>query len=524
MVWGHFHRQERQVLTRLRRALKSVKGDLRLPFGLFDVDEEAEKWAADYEPFLINLLKQEYRRVNGRTFNPSHPAAVRAIGERVLQFSRLPNRTTGLKIKRALEVGFQNGEDVEQIASRIQQVFRQAKRSRTRLIARTEVFGASNFATYLGAVDGGMGWKMWITSRDERVRFSHRIDGQVKKIDEYFELADGRKMPYPQDFNERCIMVPLHENPYAATTPVQPQPEPPAPETYQEDPFPDIPFGTQPPERWGNDFSGIPDVHDKFIELFGDDIKQIHAAEKAILDKVSTGRLTDNELEQYFYEAMERGVKFFRKLADTIKPANLPHGKIKYKFKKGLAYDPENEMFAPYSEDVARRWGDKLFNARAFDDFLDEVIKIFERFVPEGKTMELKIFNVQASSGTYFYPRKGKEAIVIEGRTNPISAILHEMQHALEYYFDKNEVMRKYFELRTAADPPGAPTKYDEFVYDYMGTDYLVRTQGVVNLTEILPSLWSSLFRGMSPQEARAVFEEAQIVSLFVAFLRGWFY
>ena len=48
---------------------------------------------------------------------------------------------------------------------------------------------------------------MWITSRDDRVRDSHQIDGDVVNVDENFSLADGSSVSFPQDFQERCIII-----------------------------------------------------------------------------------------------------------------------------------------------------------------------------------------------------------------------------------------------------------------------------------------------------------------------------
>ena len=78
-----------------------------------------------------------------------------------------------------------------------------AKTSRAATIARTEAMGAANAGTQSALVQGEFLRKMWITSRDDRVRSEHQIDGEVVKVEDSFSLG----VAFPQAINERCIII-----------------------------------------------------------------------------------------------------------------------------------------------------------------------------------------------------------------------------------------------------------------------------------------------------------------------------
>ncbi|MEK0337615.1 MAG: phage minor head protein, partial [Nitrosopumilus sp.] len=78
------------------------------------------------------------------------------------------------------------------LQKRVRKVFSIADKTRAIKIARTEVISSANKATLeayrqSGVVKG----KRWLTAGDDRVRDSHKIDGQKVKLDEMFTLLSG---------------------------------------------------------------------------------------------------------------------------------------------------------------------------------------------------------------------------------------------------------------------------------------------------------------------------------------------
>lgn len=213
---GYFDRQQREVLQRFDDQFKDlalieekqIETVIEVVGAIFDFDLWVNELKELGEPLLVQIVSDAALEwIDGDDFDTTHPSVRFALGERVRLFSELPNTTTKIKLQNAIREGFSANESIEQIKDRIKKIFVEASEARAQLIARTEAVGAANFGTQQGLLQGGWLFKMWITSRDNRVRESHKIDGQVKPIDAFFTLNDGRTMEFPHDFNERCIII-----------------------------------------------------------------------------------------------------------------------------------------------------------------------------------------------------------------------------------------------------------------------------------------------------------------------------
>ena len=126
------------------------------------------------------------------------------------------NGTTQARIAEMLAEAAQAGDSVDQIARRIDAIFRDKARSRA--IARTEVGMANQSGTTEGfRLSEVVEEKAWNTSRDSAVRDSHAIDGQTVRLDQLFELRSGTRAEFPLDprlppadlVNCRCFVTPL---------------------------------------------------------------------------------------------------------------------------------------------------------------------------------------------------------------------------------------------------------------------------------------------------------------------------
>jgi len=133
------------------------------------------------------------------TFNVKNPAIQRLVQEKVEKFSFEVNDTTLKALKREFAQGVELGEGIPQIAKRVGKVFDIAKKSRTNLIARTEIIGTTNRGALEGYKQSGVvKGKTWITSRDGLVRDIHALmDGQTVPLDEAF--SNG--LEHPGDWN-----------------------------------------------------------------------------------------------------------------------------------------------------------------------------------------------------------------------------------------------------------------------------------------------------------------------------------
>ena len=94
------------------------------------------------------------------------------------------------------------GATMAQIAKEIGEKFDDLSRYSAYRIARTEVVGASNYGSYVGAKSTGipMG-RFWITSRDSRVRDEHeKMDGKMVGMDDSFTMPNGDVLTFPGDY------------------------------------------------------------------------------------------------------------------------------------------------------------------------------------------------------------------------------------------------------------------------------------------------------------------------------------
>lgn len=146
-------------------------------------------------------------------FNVKNPTIQRLVQEKVEKFSFEVNDTTLKALKREFAHGIELGESVPQIAKRVGKVFDIAKKSRTNLIARTEIIGTTNRGTLEGYKQSGVvKGKTWITSRDGLVRDIHAaMEGETVPLDETFsnglEHPGDWGGPIAQIANCRCAMT-----------------------------------------------------------------------------------------------------------------------------------------------------------------------------------------------------------------------------------------------------------------------------------------------------------------------------
>lgn len=182
----------------------------------FDVEYWKKRLVEKGTPIIAATMKfsaDQLLQNEGLVLDPVHPFVRNMIGQRVKSFSEFVSTTTSEDINKLVRLTLQETAHLStaEQTKALQKVFDKynvtAKKNRAALIARTETMSAANAGTQAALIQGKFPRKMWITSRDDNVRDSHRIDGQVVNADENFTLADGSSMFFPQDFNERCTMT-----------------------------------------------------------------------------------------------------------------------------------------------------------------------------------------------------------------------------------------------------------------------------------------------------------------------------
>lgn len=124
--------------------------------------------------------------------------------------------TTVAAVQEAIVRGVENGDSIEQIAQRIQEIFIEAGKTRAAVIARTETLSSMNHAAFEVYKAAGVPYKSWSTILDGRERDTHNhAHGQRVRIDEPFDVG-GDQLMFPGDpsgspseiINCRCTVLP----------------------------------------------------------------------------------------------------------------------------------------------------------------------------------------------------------------------------------------------------------------------------------------------------------------------------
>jgi SPP1 gp7 family putative phage head morphogenesis protein len=127
--------------------------------------------------------------------NLSDPEARAAIDSRLTRIKMI-NANLRERLRQQIREGFDAGESVETVADRLCKEF-SASRTRSRLIARTELNGAASDGLHAQATKtfGEQYYEEWSSSRDNDVRDSHAaVDGQRIKAGERF--SNGLRRPH----------------------------------------------------------------------------------------------------------------------------------------------------------------------------------------------------------------------------------------------------------------------------------------------------------------------------------------
>lgn len=139
---------------------------------------------------------------------PTGEAMRKALAEQVNLITSLPVEA-GERVHKLTIEGLVNSTRAPEIAAEIMRSG-EVTASRAMLIARTEVARTASALTMARAQYVGSEAYVWRTSKDARVRKSHReMEGKVVKWDEVPTLSDGTKTHAGMIYNCRCFVEPI---------------------------------------------------------------------------------------------------------------------------------------------------------------------------------------------------------------------------------------------------------------------------------------------------------------------------
>jgi SPP1 gp7 family putative phage head morphogenesis protein len=215
-----FAEQEREVLANMKKTPKAMVNKDVTDTWMFGRKTWEKRFADTGEKLLkAAILANGTRIMNelpvvGISFDIFNELVLDWVNGTKIDFAKEVVGTTIDKLNDAMNAGLEAGESVPDIAKRVRDVFDNATKYRSTMIARTETTASANFGTLesyrqSGVVEG----KEWLATMDMRVRDSHaEMDGEVVGIDDVF--SNGCSFPgdpaggAEEAINCRCTMVP----------------------------------------------------------------------------------------------------------------------------------------------------------------------------------------------------------------------------------------------------------------------------------------------------------------------------
>lgn len=187
------------ILLKMKNA-KDLTGELK---GLL------KKLSADAAAQIVNRLKLDI------TFDPATTRLTSLIDERVSFTLGEMQKANYDGLREILLEGLAEGQSTGQMAETIDAYTGAKFNTSPETIARTEIAGAQNMTAVEVYRQAGFNYKVWLSSRDGKVRPSHvAADGQKKALIEPFFVGQsflqfpGDKSPYPEDWmNCRCTVL-----------------------------------------------------------------------------------------------------------------------------------------------------------------------------------------------------------------------------------------------------------------------------------------------------------------------------
>jgi SPP1 gp7 family putative phage head morphogenesis protein len=216
----YFEQQQSEVMKNVAK-FRSVQKDMftQIIFSLKDWNEKLKTMALNStkEAFVGGLIMGANEVGLQLDFDLLDPKIERILDQRLAWFAENVNASTADLVKEAINEGFQNGESIEGISRRIDEVYGYSRDFRSKRIAQTEVIGSANQGQWQSYKDAGVEKKKWSSAGDNKVRDSHRSN-QVVDINDPFSIG-GAALMYPGDrsmgapaeevINCRCTLVPV---------------------------------------------------------------------------------------------------------------------------------------------------------------------------------------------------------------------------------------------------------------------------------------------------------------------------
>lgn len=183
---------------------------------LYDLEAEDVKWKNELDPLFKNILKQQGRDTLDfigfkEDLDLTQKTVIAFLEQKAGEMIHGINKFTLQQLRISLAEGVRDGEGIQSLKSRVENIFDNARGKRAEVIARTEVLRASNFATVEAYKQSGVvKGKEWLTALDERVcPTCQPLDGKIVEVNKEFKTDVGDLDYPPAHPSCRCTTIPV---------------------------------------------------------------------------------------------------------------------------------------------------------------------------------------------------------------------------------------------------------------------------------------------------------------------------
>lgn len=189
------------------------------------IKASGERWREAFIPQVRGVVSDvaEFWQVEaGLAFDVTRLEDQRFFTDYAMDFWDQISKTSRDEIGGVIQNGLKQGWSIEEMQNGLDSVFRQwisgdgdaemqrfaagrLQPWRTEMIARTESTKATSWASWRVYQEAGVKKKEWLNTQDSRTRDSHKdesqggVGGQIRDIDQAFDLPGGAKMMHPGD-------------------------------------------------------------------------------------------------------------------------------------------------------------------------------------------------------------------------------------------------------------------------------------------------------------------------------------
>lgn len=211
----YFAKQEKEVQKNLREEMKGLEAKEYKLKGLEDVIFDSQK-AVSTGISLITPFIEEYLKQGGDaaanevdiSFDMNDKKVQEFIPKRAQYFAETINDSTREELLSSIQQGIDAGESLNELSTRIANIYGKAKDYRTDMIARTETAAASNFGSIEAYKQAGVESHQWIVV-DPQDDDCLENDGEIVKIGDSFPNGDTEPPVHP---NCQCTTIPIFDD------------------------------------------------------------------------------------------------------------------------------------------------------------------------------------------------------------------------------------------------------------------------------------------------------------------------